>query len=298
MKAGCRVLVIACGLSLAAPMAMGQRSTAEVRESQQRYESSAAGWRKSSLRSPRLSPAEIETLNDIRFIYERSPSPKAASLRRFGERKVVISDGLMSLVEDLIRADAITAAATPRQAADRRDCFTAFGRLALGVARDNARLATQDRRARLRAVPRLSAFVDGRSADGCRGIEPAELVQPAIEEAVAVAADAALVWLLARQAALHLLPAANTGAATCASEIADRAAVQHATASGVDVLRAYPMVLAHAVLFGQAPPGAPSASCPLARERIAGFFQAAAPQAAGSDLPALRSRALAAWPDY
>ena len=81
----------------------------------------------------------------------------------------------MSLVEDLIRADAITAAATPKQVADRRDCLAAFGRLALGVARDNARLATQDRQARLRAVPRLSAFVNGRSVDGCRGIEPAAL---------------------------------------------------------------------------------------------------------------------------
>jgi len=297
MKAGCRLLVIACGLSLTAPVTLGQRKAAEVKESQQRYESSAAGWRKSAMRSPGLSPAEIDTLNDIRFVYERSPLPKVASLRRFGERKVVVSDGLMSLVEDLIRADAISAAATPKQAADRRDCFAAFGRLSLGVARDNARLATRDRQARLRAVPRLSAFVNGRSADGCRGIEPSELAQPAIEEAVAMATDAALVWLLARQAALHMLPSVNTDAAPCVNEIADRKATQHAASIGVDALRAFPMVLAHAVLFDQAPTAATAAACSPARERVASFFQAAAPGAAGSHLAALRARALAAWPD-
>ena len=112
-----------------------------------------------------------------------------------------------------------------------------------------------------------------------------------------MATDAALVWLLARQAALHMLPAANTNAATCASEFADRNAVQHAVAIGIDALRAVPMVLEHAVLFNRAPAAAAAAACSPARERVASFFQAAAPRAAGSDLAALRSRALAAWPD-
>ena len=86
-----------------------------------------------------------------------------------------------------------------------------------------------------------------------------------------MATDAALVWLLARQAALHMLPAANTDAATCASEIADRNAVQHAVAIGVDALRAFPMVLAHAVLFDPAPAAAAAAACSPARERVASF---------------------------
>lgn len=295
MKAGCRaLLVIAC--ALAAPLAMAQRSAPEVKESQQRFESSAAGWRKSAMRSPGLSRAEIDSLNDIRFVYERSPLPKVTSLHRFGERKVVVSDGLMSLVEDLIRADAISAAAPPTQAADRRNCFAAFSRLALRVARENARLAMQDRRARLRAVPRLSAWLEGRVIDGCRGVEAADLTRPAIEEAVAVGTDASLVWLLARQSALHLLPGANMDT-TCASEL-DRAAVQRAAAIGIDVLRAYPAVLAHAVLLDQAPSAAtPAATCQLARQRLASFFQHAAPMAAGSEFAALQSRALAAWPD-
>lgn len=197
-------LVLMVLMVLTATAALGQRTPGEVQAAQQRFTASASGWSKSASRLTGLADSEKDMLSDIRYVYELSPLPKVKSLRRFGERRVVVSDGWMSLTEDLVRADVVSAAGIATGKGS--DCFSDFSRTALTAARDNLRRAADGAGNALKTVPRLATFINSDDPGGCRGLKKSDLTGPKIEEAVANGVDAALVWLLARQTALLIEP--------------------------------------------------------------------------------------------
>lgn len=191
------VLVLAIAQSPSAFSA--GRTLDEVRLSKSRFESVGAGYKQALSRLPMLSTAERDAVGDIRFIYEPLTLPRMQSVRQFGQRQIIVSDGWMALVEDLTRANAL--AAPPRDDA----CMPAFVSTALEVARDNlARSADPD--AYQRAIPRFVQFVRDRNNVACSAVRRGDLLSRALEEHVRSGVDATLVWVIGLEVALQFDP--------------------------------------------------------------------------------------------
>jgi hypothetical protein len=80
------------------------RDAADVAVAEARFESTTAAYRKGLMRLLQGDAAAQAVLADVQFVFLRSSVPKIVTLQRFGRRTVTISDGWMSLAEDLARA--------------------------------------------------------------------------------------------------------------------------------------------------------------------------------------------------
>lgn len=196
--------IIAAGLFVLAivqsPSALSaERTLDEVRLSKSRFEGVGAGYKQALSRLPMLSAADRDVVGDIRFVYEPSTLPRVQSVRQFGQRRIIVSDGWMALVEDLTRANAL--AAPPRDDA----CLLAFASTALDVARKNLARGA-DPEAHQRANARFVQFVRDRDNAACSALRRGDLVSQALEERVRSGVDATLVWVIGLEVALQFDP--------------------------------------------------------------------------------------------
>lgn len=297
---------LAVAVSLSLPAWSATRTLDDARRSQARFESTAAGYRQAAVRLPGMTTAEKDVLGDMKFVYEHSAAVRVRAVRQFGQRKLVVSDGWMSLVEDLTRA-----AALATQTNDDR-CFYAFTEASIAVARDNLRRAGMVN-AEMREVPRLADFVEARSKSSCAGLRPSDLRKQKIEEAVDIGVDAALVWAIGRELAAQVDPrdakppasvasaasaalavlAAASGAASsvqpsasaieakaaslelrCRKEVAEIRSLDRAVALHIDLLPAYAAVLGTAWI--DQGDGDEDRACKGRMARVQGFFESLA----------------------
>lgn len=280
------------------------RSPLDVRRAQTRFESTAAGYRQIVGRLPGVSTAEREVMGDVRFVYERSSLPRAQALNMFGERKVVLSDGWMAMVEEAVLAGVATART------DEPMCFSTYIAIAVQSVRNNRRQGNGSGSPAPYAMPRFADFVGLTS--NCSGVKGADLRSRAVEDATAIGVDSALVWQIGRLVALHTrdiavasspvvvtsgpVEANNTG---CAIDAANRRSIERAAKLHIDLLPAHAAILAHELLFAVEPGEANEGGCEQARRRVDSLFESLKPAHAtavgAKELEAARSRVASAW---
>lgn len=261
-----RTAFLACLLVMLPPAGAGPRTEADIKSSQQQFETVADLLRKRLAKRRDMSDADREVLSELRFAYQRAVPAEVRNERRFSGTRIVLTDGWVALAEALLQAQAVA------QQAGRPACFQDFAALALRTARTN-----QDRTAAgqtvLLASPRLEAhLVDamGRRDHPCHGVDPGLLQRPALQQAVADGLDAALTWLVGRQIAL-LLPDRSAGqvaAASCPTLLADARASDWAHDWNVSLAPAAAVVFSHTVLASD--PTLPR-PCIGARDRFKAF---------------------------
>ena len=298
--------VVACrspaGLVLVAALLWPVASTAaglqdEVRRAQQRVEASGVGYRKALLRLPTVSPGQRDILGDVKFVYDPSPRPRLASLRQFGQRSIIVSEGWISLVEDLVRAQIL---ATPERGPG---CLHAFASVAASAVKENLMREPLSPPPHARAVPRFVEYVRDRDHDKCRSVRLTELKTPLVDERVRVGLDAALAWAIGRMLALHLDPrdleptasmlgdvgnaasTPNAGAPPPSSELkrelaaselrcrhegADARSIDLAIALRIDLQPGFMAVVAHEFVFDR---DADPATCSSGYARLSQFFR-------------------------
>lgn len=222
------------------------RTKSDVTLAKQRFESSAAGIKR-LLSAPKvLGDDERNRLAAVQFSFDRSPLPVLRHDRRFGELRVVMSDGWIALAEDLLRAAALS----------KPDCFQSFAPKVLAAVRENRQAADEGSKQRLRAVLRLADHVEdtGRQrGSGCAGIGNRQLRHPSVDNAVASGLDALLFWSIARELHPLLTPGPATAVDRACIEIAaDQSASKWAHRAGLDLAPGAAAVLLHAALAGRA----------------------------------------------
>lgn len=233
----------------ALPAIAGPRSADDVRQAQQRHESSTSGVRRDLLRDKRFPETARDLLRDVQFVYRRDTIVDLRSERRFGTTQVVVSDGWMELSDQLLRAAAL----------GKPPCLTSYAKVALEAARNNRQQWQDGTPSGLRRMPTLETHVD---AGQCPEVGLRDLKRPKVDEAAIAGTDAMLTWLTLRQLAqlpgvLPGLAAAPPDAAGCPDLDADARALAWSSALKVDLHAALPAIAAHAALFsreGCAPP--------------------------------------------
>lgn len=272
MKPDSRVLTTCVLLGLGIAATAAARDAKDVQLARQRFESTAATQRKllqrdstmsallvaapaSQAQEAKTKEAVRQVLEDMRFVLERSLLPDVRNERLFGGMGVVVTDGWMALAEDMIRASS----------ADLKvECVKDYERAALKTALRNRAQAAEHTRPSLEAIPRLADVVASHQMRGgtnnpCKGVKASDLSQPFVNKKVAAGMDAMLIWLIARQTALHLdalqapqAPAEKVTVGTdgfCPELTADRRALTYAQATRVDLQPAQSAMGAYAVLF-------------------------------------------------
>jgi len=285
------LLTAACVLL---PACVGARTPTDVLRSQSRFVSAATGYRQDLLQRTGLEPRTREAVEGAQFVYERSQIPSVRTVRRFGERRIVISDGWMAITEEMVRASVI---ARHRGAPG---CFRAYATNIIKEARKNRVLLENARPEELSVLQSFSDFVE--SPDGedyCAGLNPWDWKSPGVEEDVAAGIDAALIWLVGRQLALLVDPADDL-AFHCPEDWADRVSREWAAALQIDLLPAHAAVLTQVLLSASAPSSAPlMPQCRTPKRRLEGFFEGLAATRAGptgdADLQSARNLDWGAW---
>lgn len=300
------------------------RTPDEIKQARERVESTGNAVRTSLKRQTGLGAGERDVLDDVKFAYSPSQLPSVQSIRQFGQRKVIVSDGWVSLVEDLTRAELL---ARPPASAD---CFHEFARKVLSKARTNLSMTRSNPRAAPLALPRFASYVEDRENHECAHLHPSVLRASGIDRAVRVGVDAALWWALGRELALQFDPrdtglpssvaaniamAASAAAAAsapsdkvealsvklradavanelrCRADVAEVRAVERGMSARVDVAAAFMAVVAQEAIFER---DGDDASCPDGMARLTKFLDAV--QAGSADDPKkFKERVLGIW---
>ena len=279
------VAVIACmGFAHGA-----ERSTKEIQEARTRFESAGAGYRQTLMKVADVSEVERDALGDVKFVYELSSLPDVQSIRQFGQRRVAVSDGWMSLMEEVILADR----AAFRWGAE--ECFVSFVQHALSVVRTN-RERRSEREPNFAYVPRFEAYAKDVDRKECSSLRQANLRAKEVGNEVRGGVDAALAWIIGRELALQLNPRdmtpavppgaradtgdsetssqtaknrMNMGEARCRIKQAERISVLRAGQMRLNLLPGYVAVVVHEAIFGDE--GDPK-NCAGERSRLDVFF--------------------------
>lgn len=248
-------------LALHAP-AGAARTADEAKRAQAQFESTAAGYRRELLKLGGWSERERQTLADIQFVYERKGLPRAEMVYRFGERKVIVSDGWMMLAQEALRANAVSPQGTAP------NCYTAYLAELLRVAGPGTAPLGQGAAAVTPALPSFRSFIEKKAEAGCQDVRLESLQSANTAKLVDEGLNAALVWLVGRLVALqmnsrNLPPASAASAADAASATQQRLetlcpvlaattkALEHAHSIGVDLRPGEPAIRAHETLFWQ-----------------------------------------------
>ena len=215
-------------VSALAADAVASRAPDEIKQARARVESTGNAVRSTLSRRTGISVAERDVLADVKFVYSPSQLPSVQAIRQFGQRTVLVSDGWMSLVEDLTRAELL--ARSPRTP----ECFHLFARTVLSTARANLSMTRLNPRAPPLVLPRFAEYVEDRSNVACTGIRSTDLRAAGIARAVRTGVDAALWWVIGRELALQFDPRDVDLPSSIAAEIAQAvsAAAAKATSPG------------------------------------------------------------------
>ena len=303
--------------------ARASRTSEEIKQARERVESTGNAVRTSLKRQAGLGTGERDVLDEVKFVYSPSQLPSVQSIRQFGQRRIIVSDGWLSLVEDLTRAELLA-----RPPASAR-CFHDFARKVLSTARTNLSMTRSDRRGAPLALPRFVSYVEDRANGACANFRPSALHAPGIDRGVRTGVDAALWWALSRELALQFDPrdiglpssvAANIATATsvaasgasreeidalsaklradavanelrCRADVAEVRAVERGLSARVDVSAAFMAVVAQEAIFER---DGDDASCPGGMARLTRFLDAV--QAGGADdANIMKGRVLGIW---
>jgi len=170
---------------------------------------------------------EVDLRKDTRLLILASQTPLLKRQRHLDGRTMVISSGLIVLLDELLLAEAVSdpllpsSSSAPGAQARRPDCFDAFATHVLEVAGRNRDATPHEP---LTAWPRLTTSVEAGSAakfganadDGpCKTVTAARLRSPVTQARIAESADALALWLLTYQnLQLARLPALDPAKAT------------------------------------------------------------------------------------
>lgn len=264
-------IVLLAVVTMAASAESPTRS--DVALAKQRFESSAAGIKR-LLSTPKvLSDDERGRLAAVQFSFDRSPLPVLRHDRRFGEMRVVMSVGWITLAEELLRAEALS----------KPDCFRSFAPRVLAAVRDNRQAASEGARQRLRAVPRLSDHIEDNKrqrGSGCAEIGERQLRHPTVNDAVTTGLDATLFWSISREIQPLLASGtANMTAGPCDENAGDQAASKWARLAGIDLAPGASAVLLHAALSA-------ATGCASSAQRFEEFMKEWVPEARQAPLRA------------
>ena len=166
---------------------------------QQRFTDAVEGWRKAASKLPGQKPHEEQLMRDLRVIVAPTPLPLLRVHRRLDGHTAIVSAGWLALLEELLRAEAVSEGVE----GDEKHCLSGYADAVMVVVRDNRDRAAKQPPQPLRAWPRLASLIEAGDAPfGCRQVHPARLRSAAVQARVDKAADSAAFWLLTRQAAL------------------------------------------------------------------------------------------------
>jgi hypothetical protein len=210
----------------------------------ERWMTAFNGWRNAKSTWPGETMREANLRRETQLLILPSPVPLMGAQRRNDGRAIVVSSGLIALVQELTLAETVQLRSTSA------DCFDSYGQIALTsikknhFARSNAPAGTPS------ALSRLTVLVDaGKAPEECQALTRAHLRSGTTTARVAAATDAVTLWLLTwqnlRLAALPELnppsgPAEAASAASAASESAARVAALCPAATASDIeSRAY-----------------------------------------------------------
>lgn len=172
---------------------------------QQRFAAAVEGWRKAVVKHPDIKPHEA-LVRELRVVIAPTPLPLLRVQRRLDGSTLVVSAGLLMLVDELLRAEAVSALV-----ADSAGCLSSYEDRVMAVVQHNREHAGSPPRP-LQAWPRLTSLVEsGEAPEACSALTPGDLRSPAVKARVEADADAAAMWFLTRQAWLLIelpLPAA------------------------------------------------------------------------------------------
>lgn len=213
------VLGIAVGTSTAADTAASAMPATPSQRVQQRFVAAVEGWRKAALTPP--GPKVIPESQDARFARElrvviiATPIPRLYMQRRLDGYTFVFSAGWLTLLDELLRAEVVS------EKEAEGDCLAGYARAIEGVVADNLREAGEPQRP-LQAWPRLAALVRSNAAPkGCADLTRTDLQHWSVQARIDDGMNAAVLWLLARQAAL-----AQASGSADAVESANKRAVE------------------------------------------------------------------------
>ena len=236
---------------------------------QQRFTAAAEGWRKAVLKLPDAKPHEAELVRELRIVVAPTHVPLLRVQRRLDGHTVIVSAGWLALLDQLLRAEAVS-----HGAADKgKDCLSGYAGKLLTFFHENRDRAAEALQPR-RTWPRLTVLVEsGAAPTGCTHLKPADLQGPALQAQVDKAADAAALWLLTHQAALLVAlpvpPAVPASGASASEKAAAPAPADEVT------LRLQPPC--SALLFLAPPaPATSAASTPPSKPTAAAALSAAA----------------------
>lgn len=243
------VLASGAGCAAAADTAAATVPRSESQRLQQRLAAAVEGWRKAVVKHPDIKPHEA-LVQELRVVVAPTPLPLLRVQRRLDGSTLVVSAGLLMLLEELLRAEAASALV-----ADSAGCLSSYEDRVMAVVQHNRERAGPASRP-LQAWPRLASLVEsGQAPEACKALTPADLRSPALKARVQTDADAATMWFLTRQAWLLIelpLPPLAVSTPTAAPAAASETATVPVSRSERADLRA------QAVLdgFGLRPPEA------------------------------------------
>ena len=161
-----------------------------ARSQQQRWIAAFNGWRTAPRDAARAEPeADAERRREMRLLLLPTATPLLGVQRRLDGSAILVSAGLVAVVEELLLAEAVTGTTSA--------CFDRYAaQVATRVALNRSALA-QHPAPPLRASPRFADMVDGsKPGRPCAGLV---LRSAAATARAAAAADALLGWLFTWQ---------------------------------------------------------------------------------------------------
>lgn len=208
----CRAFIATATLLLAQPAISAPDDKpalpASVSASQQqhaRWVAAFNGWRDAKRTWPQETAAEAEMRRETRLLIQPTPVPQLSRQRRLDGRALVISSGLIALLDDLLLAET----------AYGEKCLKAYGNRVLIAVNGNRQALNARASEPLAAWPRLSTLVEAGKADRisqqhdpdkrqdqakpCQSVMPALLRSSDLHTRVADGADALALWLFTQQ---------------------------------------------------------------------------------------------------
>lgn len=168
-----------------------------------RWTAAYVGWRGATWTWPGETEREASLRRDTRLLVVPTPAPILNTQRRLDGRAVVISVGLIALLDELLLAEIVSGldqpAASPLAQAPEA-CFDHYARELLVVTDRNRGAMKAKPPEPLQAWPRLTALVDaGRAEGACKSLTSAMLRSASTQQALAASTDALALWVLTRQ---------------------------------------------------------------------------------------------------
>lgn len=179
---------------MAADNAASAMPRSDSQRLQQLFAAAVEGWRKAAVKHPDMKPHEA-LLRELRVVVAPTTLPLLRVQRRLEGSTLVVSAGWLMLLDELLRAEAVSAL-VPDSAA----CLSSYEDEVMTAVQRNRERAKSPSRA-LQAWPRLTSLVESGQAPGaCKALAPEDLRSGAVKARVQAEADAAALWLLTRQA--------------------------------------------------------------------------------------------------